>query len=407
MTFAHTSSRLRFLRAVVLCFAAFALPLGAVAQTAAGPVLEPTVVLSTRSTDNQRPAVASSEDGRTLICVWDGVVDGARRILMRESVDGVWLPERIVDAEPLAENRAPAVALDSAGTVHIAWLGQVRGRDRVFYAVLAAGQLVNWGPLDGGEGPDDNCGKITLRLDSAGNPWIAWEAGRGTRVTIRCARMTNGLFQTDNLTPGATNQNWFPELFFTPDPIVTWYADQIPEFALRASRFDSESETWQPVALSGLDHLPKNSLPQLLRRPSGAFLACWIEDITLEGAPRTDYVLIGEQGDGPESVPRPADFETTGTKESLARALAGDRLVLAWCSKSLTDGWQIHLASGTQLPLPEKAIITDGARSGYYDHPALAVLPGGCAVVWHSSEGDGGSGKIFYRRVRFLEATEH
>ncbi len=389
----------RTLRSIAAAWALLALP----SAGAQAPELSlgPETTLSARSTDNRHPALSTSPDGRFEVAVWDGIADGARRIFLREKVDGVWLPERIVDAEPLAENRSPVAAVDSAGNIHVAWLGMVGSRLRVYYASATAGRLVNWGPIDGGEGEDDNCAAPVLRLDADGQPLLAWEAGRGTRVGIRTARLENGRLVTENITPGAQSHNWFPEIFFTPDPLLVWYADQIPEFALRASAFNPETRNWEPAAMPARDEIPENSLPQLVRRPSGAFAACWIEDLSEAGSPRTDYVLISEQGDESQSSPRPIEFETQGAKESLARVMSGDKLALAWCSKSLSEGWHIKFSAGTFPPFPAALRITDSEAHGYYDHPSIAPLPDGAAIVWHSSESFGGDGRILYRAVRF------
>lgn len=364
-------------------------------------VAEAPVSLSARSTDNQHPVVASSPDGHRVVAAWDGLVAESRRIFIRESVDGVWLPERIVDSEPLARNHSPAVAVDDSGNIHVAWLGRAGEDFRVFYASGIGGHFVSWGVLDGGEAAGENCGKLVLKLDATGSPWLAWESGRDTRFSIRVARLVNGRFVVRNLTPNAQNQNWFPELLLGESPMVAWYADKIPECEVQAARLDPASGEWEPVKLDGLEHLPKDALPQLVQWPGRKLTACWIEEISEPGSTRTDYVLLAGQSADPDMTPRPIDYETTGTKESLTRSIAAGRLVVAWCSKSFDEGWQIYVAAGEQAPFGMKARLSDGDRSGYYDSPSVAGLPDGVAAVWHSSESFGGDGRVLFRRLRF------
>src|SRR6187402_3308813 len=98
-------TRHRFASKAMLAFAAMMLPW---ATVNAAPTLEPTVVLSGRSTDNRHPVIVSSTDGEHVFAAWDGVVGesrcqvsggqsngtpAGRRILVRESVAGEWLPE--------------------------------------------------------------------------------------------------------------------------------------------------------------------------------------------------------------------------------------------------------------------------------------------------------------------------
>src|SRR5262245_12037580 len=120
------SARHRIALKAATALAALMLPW---APVCAALSLEPTVVLSGRSTDKRHPVIVASSDGAHAFAAWDGVVGEphvqisgsdsgeaqGRRILVRESVAGEWLPEVIADELPGSANSSPSLAVDAGG----------------------------------------------------------------------------------------------------------------------------------------------------------------------------------------------------------------------------------------------------------------------------------------------------
>lgn len=351
-------------------------------------------VLSVRSTENARPAIASWESGRRLFVVWEGSIDGARRIVLRERVEGVWLPELVIDSEPAAVNAWPSVAVDSTGNPHVAWLGKIGNFTSVFYAFRAGDRWMNFGAVAGTG--DQNAEAVTVQVSPNDKPYIVWQSGAGSQYSIRCATVSSGgELTTENLTPNTTTLNHYPELFFLPEPLITWYRSEDSSFALVGRRFDAESGQWRPYEFQDLNQLPANRLPLILRSSFGQFVGMWYDELDF-----VDRVFLGFQDSVTQGAGAVIDNQPDSINHLVSGTSAGEELVAVWCSIGSDSGPQVYLSHGTALPFADDVRISDGKKS-YYTDPRVTPADDGVAVVWCSDSASGGNGNVFLRNLSF------
>lgn len=354
------------------------------------------VILTARSALNRRPALGASADGRRVCVVWDGVLEGNRRIFFKERLDGQWLPEVIIDTEPTADNNSPVVAIDSAGDPYVVWLAKVGERHRVFCAFRTAGQFVNAGCISR-EDPEENCEAATVKVDEHGRPWIAWQAGSGSAYTIRCATQADdGDFRVWSLCAAGQNYNLYPEVFFSPEPIVVWYAAESSNFVLSGRRFDATQQVWQPYTVEDLDAMPANRLPHLIKSASGSLAGMWYDEVDF-----ADRVFLGVQAKETKGAGGVVDHLPQATNQCVSGGVSGGELALTWCSDSPSSGSQVYLAHGSTLPFSAEQLVSNGEKSGYYGAPRLAGTPSGACIVWEADAEQGGTGSIYCADVQF------
>lgn len=365
----------------------------------AAPSLGEALVLSGRSTDNRHPVVACSQDGVHTFVAWEGLVGKERRILLREAVNGTWLPEIILDALPLGENELPALDVDAAGNPHVAWIALTDGRFVPHYAARIAGKW-NSMSLPATEAAGD-CDYVTIKLDDQGSPWIVWQSARGSAYEVHCAFLDGkGTFHVEALTPAAQTHNLFPEVVFDPEPTILWYAGREDGFYLVGERYVRSAGLWGDAKLAELDNLPGEPLPQLIRRPAGPLAAFWFEKPPgTENEADFDRVYFGEQaarllGAG-ETLDQPLD----ASNSQISGAAAGDAIVAAWCSTSVIEGTQIYAAYGRSARESTSVKLSDGEEL-YYGNPRTASGGKDAVVVWESTQAEGGDGQIYMRQLQ-------
>lgn len=356
----------------------------------------PTLSLSARSSDNQHPFIAKSPVGERLFVVWDGMVDNHRRVFLRERVEGSWLPEIILDTEPEALNSSPVVDVDPAGNPHVAWLGKLNGKERVFYAFRMASIWSQWGAVQAGESAEDSCEAVTLKVDAEGKPWLAWQAGHGNIYSIFCAHLNHvtGSFDVQCLTPQAQNYNFFPEIFLTPEVSLLWYAAQNADFRLVGKEYDLSSGQWQEFALRDLERLPAKCLPYLLRKSPDTLAGLWYDEVD-----SADRVFLGLQGHESQGVGSVVDHMPEAINHFVSGTVLGDQLLITWCSETAQEGSQVYFTRGDSTSFEAEIRVSDGAK-GYCAHPRVVGLPASAAVVWQSSLSDGGDGRILFREFQ-------
>lgn len=354
------------------------------------------VAVSSRSYDNQNPAVAASVAAERLVVVWDGIIDGNRRILLRERIQGVWLPETLVDNEPAAANAYPSVDIDAAGNIHVAWIGSVGERSRVFYAFRIGDKFVNRGVVAPPDRPNDDCHAPSVKLDAYGKPWIVWNQGIGNEHRVYCLRPARGGdgLVLDNLTPCPNNYSVWPTLHFSPDPVVVWCSAENGDSSVAAQRFDSTTETWVPHSLPGLGKLPGKSGPFLFLTGGGKLAAIWHAEYEQTG--RIFMAIDGDRTEGQGIVvdhqPEKYNQWVTGIGTSMSRT------AIAWCSDDVTSGSQVIMSWGVTPPFDREWQLSSGNKD-YCMYPRLVETALGICAVWQSYIVGGGDGHIYLREV--------
>lgn len=357
-------------------------------------------VLSGRSTDNQHASVAANADGTRTFVAWDGQVAGERRILFRERVHDVWLPELVLDAKP--GSFAPEVEVDAFGSVHIAWIAP-RGNQLVpQYAVRVQGRWVTIPvPVLKGQG---ECDYLRLRVDEAGVPWLAWQAGTGGDYNIFSASLSpeTGAFSTEALTANGHTHNLFPEILLQPDPVILWYTSRDGAFYLVGERYDRVAGQWTVAELPGLDALPADPLPHLLEMSNGKLVALWYERTLRSDGKLSPYdrILMGMQGVETEGMGVPID-QLPGRSNRSVSGGASDLVIAAWCADGDPNGPQVQVSIGTDPSDMTAPLQLSDNEANYYSSPKVGMYSGGAAVVWNSSKRDGGNGQIYFRDLAY------
>ena len=144
-----------------------------------------------------RTAIATSPDGKTAYLAWRGVLPGnIRDVVVARSEDGgrTWgAPVRVhadgwvFDGCPHA---GPALQVDSAGRVHVAWWTGKEGAAGVFYARSDDGARTFGAPVPLGVAPFSRPAHAQLALGPGGAVVAAWDDGtvKVPRVVMRVSR---------------------------------------------------------------------------------------------------------------------------------------------------------------------------------------------------------------------------
>lgn len=364
-----------------------------------GEQLSDEVVLTARSTDNQSPNIATSSDGRHVFVVWDGIIGDSRRIFCRERIDGIWLPEVVVDDEPAAQNNSPSIDVDAQGNPHIAWLAQHRDRFGVSCAFRTAGIWSHRDAIDSGKDTEPDAQSVQIRVDTEDIPWIIWQSGLASRYSVHCAHLDprSGGFLLDSLTPESRNYNLNPQFLFTPQPLAVWYAAENADFRLTAKAYMTTGE-WTSVVLQDLQKMPGNRFPYLLRHPAGIVIGLWYDQ---ESASSLERIYVGTQNGKTQGEGQIIDTEPAAVNKMVSGAISGGEVVAVWCRVTEGSGSQVFLSHGMSLPFSGDIRLSDGRKKSY-TQPRVASVPGGAAVVWQSTAADGREdGRIFFRSITF------
>jgi hypothetical protein len=333
--------------------------------------------------------------------VWEGDVGPQRRIVMREAVNGTWLPEVIVDDQVLGPNSQPSIDVDFSGNPHIAWIAYTGGRFTPQYAARIAGKWTT-NRLPASDTPGD-CDYVSVKIDDNGSPWLVWQSARGTAYEISCAFIDNtGSFHVEPLTPGSQTHNLFPEVVFDPEPNVLWYAGREDGFYLVGERYERTTGQWQEARLANLENLPTEPLPQLIRRPGGLLAGFWNEKpLDADSGALFDRVYLGLQSPDSKGLGEELPQPDAGANSQVSGAATADQFIAAWCSSSSEEGTQIYAAYGKSAVDAAAVKLSDG-EDLYYSNPRVAVAGHNADVVWESSESEGGDGQIYFRQLSNL-----
>ncbi len=145
-----------------------------------------------------RTSVAVAPDG-TVYVAWRKVHDGnVRDIVVARSEDGgrtfaspvrVHADGWVIDGCPHA---GPAIGVDSAGRLHVAWYTGREGRQGVFYAVSEDGGR-SFGPRVAlVEGEWVPVSLVRLAVDPRGGTWFVWDDRRGEARMVHLAHAAEG-----------------------------------------------------------------------------------------------------------------------------------------------------------------------------------------------------------------------
>ena len=397
---AHTCTVTMIARLVRRClaFPAYALLIALAMPLAAEPALGPLTVLSVRSRDNRSVALAAGRAGESLFAVWDGMVEGQRRIIFRERLGGEWLPEILLDPEPAAQPNSASVATDANGNPWVAWRGRVEGRFQPVVATRIGSRWIRWLPTEGTLWARGDAEEVTIATTDSGLPCVAWQEAIGAGYRIRAAWLETetGQWIVSELSGATEGFGLYPAIVLTSATAsVVWYRAEGADFTLveRPIGPGAADIPWA-TPVPGFDALPANRFPTILRDSTGRLAGLWYDEIG-----NADRVLLGLQGP-PEYgrglvMDRRPDAEN---REVAGAALRERRLIVAWVAESPDSGTEIMAATGVEAPLMQIR-VSDGEKD-WFARPTAAPLEGGAAVAWESSAEFGGSGDILFREIR-------
>ncbi len=368
----------------------FTTPASGLAQMSA--IMEEAQQVSLISRSNSNPAVAYSENGRSLFVVWDGIAGSSRRIFLREQRDGEWLPPVIVDSNPTGSNSMPTVAVDSTGVPHVAWISQAGEKRQPVYARRISRFPNKWHqltvPFPSDSSVVGSADLVTLSLDEQDQPWIVWQFGYGNIYSVACTRyhQGDGVLITDELTPGADSHNIFPELFFLPEPTVYWYLAQADQFYLIGAQFNAATGRWQVALPDNFENVPAQHFPDLFMTNRGPLAAIWYDRLTeVDGEPR-DRVFMGVGDADTRGRGEVIDRSSDANSHSVAATVIGDQYVAAWVSELYGLGYELNLGIGSS---PDSMIpfTIRHSEESLISNPAIVSTDQRAAIAWEESTG--------------------
>jgi hypothetical protein len=356
--------------------------------------------LSLLSFDNRNPAIAYSADGARLFVVWDGLVQGNRRIILREQVEGEWLPPVIVDSNPAGNNSLPSIGVDKAGIPHVAWISSINGKRSPMYARRLTRFPNEWFsqpvPFPGESTVKGSSDFVNLQLSTDGQPWIVWQYGYGNVYSIACTRYNDsGELQSTELTPGASTHNLYPELFFMPEPTVYWYLAQSDQFFLIGASFDSNTNRWEVSLPENLENLPADNLPDLFKTASGPLGAIWYDR---QQSGTSDRIFLGLQDPETRGGGEVIDEQPGAGNHSVAGTAATEDFVTAWISETYEGGAHTFLGFGDS-PGSISSIQLSESDQGISSNPKVAGSDGKAAVTWEEKPAPGAPSSEIMVRV--------
>jgi hypothetical protein len=364
---------------------------------AAAPTLGPLKVLSVRSRDNRSVALAAGLAGSRLFAVWDGVVEGHRRIVMRERVEGEWLPEVILDGDPAAQPNSASVATDSFGNPWVAWRARIEGRFQPVVATRIGGQWIHWLPTEECPLEKGQADEISIAVTEAGLTYIAWQEAIGAGYRVRAAYLDDesGLWQVSELSASSEGYGLYPTIVMTSaTPSVVWYRANAADFALVERAIGPTAGEHLPQPVPGLQAMPANRFPTILRDSAGRLAGLWYDEVDL-----ADRIFLGVQGAPDFGAGEVVDQRPDADNREVAGTAAPGRLVIAWVAETSKHGTEVMVAHGVNPPLTQ-ITVSEGEKD-WFARPTAAPLQAGAAVAWESSAEFGGSGDIFFREIRF------
>jgi hypothetical protein len=141
-----------------------------------------------------RTSLALGPDGEVWVA-WRKVFEGSvRDVVVARSVDGgrTFSPPVRVHADGWAieacPHAGPAVAVDRAGRVHVAWFTGAEGRAGAYHATSETGEAFgDPSPLTPVGGVPTT--QVAMAADEDGSVWVAWEDPEGDTPALRLARV--------------------------------------------------------------------------------------------------------------------------------------------------------------------------------------------------------------------------
>jgi hypothetical protein len=235
--------------------------------------------LSSTSAGCYRPDIAAGPSG-ALHVVWYDYATGEYEIYYRKSTNGgiTWTAtKRLTWTARSAEY--PALAVDSSGNPHVAWMEYILGNYEIYYKKSTDGGT-HWTTAKRLTWTSESSDEPALAVDSSGNPHVVWFESTPGKSDIYHKKSTDG-----GITWTATKRltwdpegSWYPSLAVDSSDILhlAWENATIeaPEIFYRRSTDGGTS--WIPVKrltwTSGL-----SGSPQIAVDPSGNPHVVWYD----------------------------------------------------------------------------------------------------------------------------------
>ncbi|MCD6385125.1 hypothetical protein J7M23_05035 [Candidatus Sumerlaeota bacterium] len=381
-----------FLSMLIVC----SIALSAMAQEDAIKIRTPQII-STDSTENTNVKILAAPDGRIYV-IWQGKKNERFHIFFREKIGENWLEPIMVDDVKENDDYDPAFFVDKDSNPHIVWVSKQNQTQEIHYAYRIGTDWIFNPPIRSSQEYNLECPSIIVGQN--GNPFIAWQEGKGIAYTIWCSfEDSKGNIQTRPVSePDSDHYNIYPQLFVTPmSPMLLWYEAQEEGFVLRSAAFIKDVEKWVDYPLDGMQLLPTNRLPILYSTKKGNFFAVWYDNI--DGV---DHIMFGTQDQTTQCAGIIVDDGST-LNNSLPSAVAGndDEVYICWRADMETLFSQIFLTKISNNKPGKTILLSDGIEN-YYSHPDMTIDKNGrFNIVWFSNAREGGDGAIYYTTVEF------
>jgi hypothetical protein len=329
-------------------------------------------------------------------------VDGGRTFGPQVRVNSVTTPSGVFFP-------SPALAVDGAGRLFVAWEDFRRGTWDIFVARSDDGGL-SFGPNvlvnDAPSDPDFDNGGPALAMGPAGELYTAWTDGRGgfsSGWNIRVARSDNGgtsfrpSVRADD-GPGASDQV-APALAADPEGhlYLAWQDNREGDQDVFFSKSTNKGGSWSAGLRVNQAELPEDRIdqlgPALALGPGGRVFVAWSDN--REGVLQ-EHIHVARSLDAGTSFRRSvrADRAVGDVLELRLPAIAADaagNLVVTWqdgrdFSQNDLDIYAARSPDGGISFQPDTRVDDSGATRSVQDSPAVALdAAGNTLVAWTDS----------------------
>jgi BNR repeat-like domain len=212
--------------------------------------------------------------------VWERLMDGHYEVFYRKSTDGgtTWLASQRLTWNS-GDSMEPVIAVDSTGSLHVAWYDYTPGNYEVYYrkskdggATWSAGKRLTWTSFDSYE--------VSLALDLSDNPHVVWyEDTPAGNYEIYYKRSKDGgtTWSTARRLTATTTDSQYPVIAVdTSGYLYVAWSEYIPgNSELYGKKSEDGGDTWSGKRVTFTAGY--STFPDMVTDSSGSLHIVWAE----------------------------------------------------------------------------------------------------------------------------------
>ncbi|MBN1484982.1 MAG: hypothetical protein JXA37_09690 [Chloroflexia bacterium] len=273
----------------------------------------------------------------------------------------------------------PALALDSAGTVHLVWAGGGNPPYEIYYASKPSGG--SWSTAANLSQDSNNSLFPRLAIDSQDRLWVVWETEVSAEnfEVYACTRPAGGSWSSPTNISNLTGQDLEPDLAIDDDdvPHVAWRNNAGDVWDIYYTRYSGSWET--PLNISA--NTSHSHYPRLATNVRGDVFVVWEDEI--DGADQFQVLFRRWDGTQWQGIRR---VSSTPAK-ALVPAIAADscNLYVVWTDYRNTST-EIYFSHSTDCGTTWLGDENVSSNTTSSEHPDVVAQPGGFAhIFWQNS----------------------